>query len=515
MAARGAVRPGFGATLLALPLFLLLVGVFAVSMLVPAVYGGVVRELATARAFLYSGVLGVVIFALIGLAHAGRDPRHGALGPLVSLFSAFVILPALLAIPFYEAVRTTTFLNAYVEMVSAITTTGATMFDDPGRLNGPLHLWRAQVAWMGGLMMWIAASAILAPLNLGGFEVTARAEPGRSARRETGMTAPEVRVRIAKVSAVLIPIYVALTLLLWILLAVGGDSALVAICHAMSIMATSGISPVGGLTGTGAGMAGEAVMLLFMLFALSRLTFSTDTVTAEAGGLKRDPEFRIGLALMIVVPLVLFVRHFLGAFDVSAESELEDAARALWGSAFTVLSFLTTTGFASAFWGDAQAWSGLETPGLLLMGLALVGGGVATTAGGVKLLRVFALYLNGLREMERLVHPSSVSGAGPMGRRLQKDGAFIAWIFFMLFALSLALISILLSAAGTDFDTALVIAIAGLSTTGPLLDHASSDPIALIELGGAAKAIFVAAMILGRLETLAIIALFTPDLWRA
>ncbi|WP_415402768.1 TrkH family potassium uptake protein [Tateyamaria sp. SN3-11] len=502
------------ATVLHLPLFLLLVGAFSAAMLVPAVYGGVVRDLVAARAFLYSGLLGLTVFFLIALAHAGRDPRHGTLGPLMSLLCVFVFLPVMLAVPFFEGLRTTTFLNAYVEMVSAITTTGATIFDNPDRLNGTLHLWRAQVGWMGGLLMWVAASAILAPLNLGGFEVTARAEPGRSASRDIGMSAPEVRVRIAKVGAVLLPIYVALTLLLWILLTVGGDTSLTALCHAMSIMATSGISPVGGLTGEGSGMAGEAVMLLFMLFALSRLTFSTDTVTSEAGGLIRDPEFRIGIALVIAVPVVLFVRHFLGAVDVNAQDNLADAGRALWGSAFTVLSFLTTTGFASANWADAQAWSGLETPGLLLMGLALVGGGVATTAGGVKLLRVFALYLNGLREMERLVHPSSVSGASTMGRRLQKDGAFIAWIFFMLFAITLALISILLSAAGVPFDTALVIAVSGLSTTGPLLDVAASEPIRLIELSGAAKAIFVAAMVLGRLETLAIIALFTPDLWR-
>lgn len=514
MPARGQPRLSFGASLARLPLFLLMCGIVSASMLVPAVYAGLVRELVTARAFLYSGLLGLIIFGLISLAHAGRDARHGTLGPLMSLFSAFVFLPLILAVPFYEGLRTTTFLNAYVEMLSAVTTTGATLFSDPERLNGPLHLWRAQVGWLGGLLMWVAASAILAPLNLGGFEVTARAEPGRRTSVDVGMTAPEVRVRIGKVCVVLVPIYAGLTLLLWILLTVAGDSPLVAVSHAMSIMATSGISPIGGLGGATSGFTGEVVMLLFMLFALSRLTFSKDTVTSDYGGLLRDPEFRIGTALVLAVPAFLFLRHFVGAIDVDAEENLMAALRALWGSAFTVLSFLTTTGFASGFWGDAQAWSGLNTPGLLLMGLALIGGGVATTAGGVKLLRVYALYQNGLREMERLVHPSSVSGAGGMGRRLQKDGAFIAWIFFMLFALSLALITIALAAAGVSFETALVMSVAGLSTTGPLLQVAGDEPVRLIEMSVAAKGIFALAMVLGRLETLAIIALFTPDLWR-
>jgi trk system potassium uptake protein TrkH len=220
------------------------------------------------------------------------------------------------------------------------------------------------------------------------------------------------------------------------------------------------------------------------------------------------------MIIVLGVPAVLFLRHWIGAFDVAAEDDLESAIRAFWGAVFTVMSFLTTTGFVSSDWAEAQAWSGLETPGLILMGLALVGGGVATTAGGVKLLRVFALYLNGKRELERLVHPSSVSGAGSESRRLQRNGAFIAWIFFMLFAITLAALTMLMALFGVEFDEALVLSIAGLSTTGPLTIHAADAPIDLAGLTLSAKAVFCAAMVLGRLETLAIIALFTPDLWR-
>jgi trk system potassium uptake protein TrkH len=498
-----------------LPLFLLIFGAASLSMLMPAVHGAISRDLVSARAFLYASLLGTVIFVLIAIAHAGRTPRHGALGPLMSLFSTFVLLPVVLAIPFYEGLRTTTFFNAYFEMVSAATTTGATLFPDPERLSGTLHLWRAQVGWMGGLLMWIAASAILAPLNLGGFEVTAQAEPGRRDTVAKMYDRADPRERLMRVIVTLLPLYVGLTGVLWLLLIIGGDAALVGLCHAMSIMATSGISPVGGVENGASGFAGEAVMLLFMLFALSRLTFSSDTVTATQGGLRTDPEFRVGVIIILLVPVMLFVRHWIGAFDAAAEDELGQALRALWGSVFTVGSFLTTTGFISADWDTAQSWSGLGTPGLILLGLALVGGGVATTAGGVKLLRVFALYLNGLREMERLVHPSSVSSAGVDGRRLQRNGAFIAWIFFMLFALTLALVVVLLTLTGVSFEDAVVLSIASLANTGPLTEHATETPIRLAELGPSAKAILCAAMVMGRLETLAIIALLTPDLWRA
>jgi len=497
-----------------LPLFLLAFGAASLSMMVPALHATVTDAHATARAFLYTGLLGTVIFLLISVAHWGRTPRHGTLGPLLSLFFIMVALPVILAVPFYESLRTTTFFNAYFEMVSAITTTGATVFSDPERLSPTLNLWRGQVAWMGGLVMWVAAAAILAPLNLGGFEVTARAEPGRM-EASNRMRRADVRMRLFVTLGALFPIYAGLTLLLWLLLLVSGDTALVALCHAMATMSTSGISPIGGIQDAASGITGEAVTVLFLIFAISRLTFSTDTVTSTGQGLHTDPEFRLALVIVVLVPVLLFARHWVGALDVAQQDDLDTALRALWGSFFTVASFLTTTGFTSADWGRAHNWSGLNTPGLILLGLALVGGGVATTAGGVKLLRVVALYRQGLREMERLVHPSSVSGARGMGRRLQRQGAFIAWVFFMLFALSLSCLALAFPALGLSFQDAVVMGIAGLSNTGPLVLVAVSDPIEINTLPQAAKALFCVAMVVGRLETLAIIALMTPDLWRA
>ncbi len=146
------------------------------------------------------------------------------------------------------------------------------------------------------------------------------------------------------------------------------------------------------------------------------------------------------------------------------------------------MSFLTTTGFVSEYWAEARSWSGLRTPGLILMGLALVGGGVATTAGGVKLLRVYALYRNGMREMEQLVHPTLRLRRRRRRRRLQSGGAFIAWIFFMLFALSFAGVTLALTLVGVSFDEALVLAIAALSTTGPLTQVGGEAPILLMTL---------------------------------
>jgi trk system potassium uptake protein len=80
--------------------------------------------------------------------------------------------------------------------------------------------------------------------------------------------------------------------------------------------------------------------------------------------------------------------------------------------------------------------------------------------------------------------------------------------------LSLAAVTLLLTFVGAPFADALVMSVATLSTTGPLMEFAADAPIMLIQLGDGAKIILCAAMVLGRLETLAIIALLTPALWR-
>ena len=500
--------------ILRLPLFLLIWGIASVSMWLPATHALVLDDHPTSQSFFYSGIVGLMLVTFIGLSMGNRVPRYGMLGQLLSLLATFAVLPLFLAVPVYDALQNTSYLNAYFDMVSAVTTTGADVFADPGRLPPSLHLWRAQVAWLGGLLMWIAASAVLAPLSLGGFEVTARGEPGRGGQVPAHLQRGDPRRQLVIVTKALVPIYVGLTLALWVLLMMTGEQSLVGLSHAMSVMATSGISAVGGVENANSGLAGEMVMFLFMFFALSRLTFSTDTTTSSQVRLDRDPEFRVGLILIVGIPTLLFLRHWLAAFEVSASENVSQALHSLWGAVFTVMSFLTTTGFESADWVSTQKWSGLGTSGLILLGLALVGGGVATTAGGVKLLRVYALYLNGLREMERLVHPSSVSGEGAGNKRLQKNGAFVAWVFFMLFALTLAVISISLAALGADFEQALVLAIAALSTTGPLINVAGESAISLALLAPSAKVVLCFAMVLGRLETLAIIALLTPNLWR-
>ena len=507
--------------ILSTPLLVILMGVGALAMYVPAIYAYVDNDHYTARVFLYGGTLFSILTGMIGLATAAGASTNLVRSHLLAMLGAFTLLPIMLAVPFYEALRSTSFSNAYFEMVSSFTTTGASLYE-PSRLPDALHLWRALVGWMGGFWVWVTAISVLAPLNLGGFEVTATsAGSGNRSNQFTQISqVANASQRLVRYTVQLFPIYASLTLALWIMLLLAGDNSLVAVTHAMSTMATSGISAIGGLNQSGgsaanSGLIGEALIFVFLFFATSRVLFSRDTQLRGIKGLGKDPEFKIGIILVVVLPLLLFARHWLGAYEADFETDISAAFRALWGSAFMVLSFLTTTGFESSDWADARSWSGLTSPGLMLLGLAIMGGGVATTAGGIKLLRVYALYKHGSREMERLLHPSSVGGSAKQGRQARRFGAQISWIFFMLFGMSVALVMLGLSLTGLSFENAMIFAVSALSTTGPLVSVASETPLPYAALGDVAKYILAAAMILGRLETLAIIALLNPALWRS
>ena len=503
------------------PFFVQLMALAAVAMLLPSIHALVLEDFRGARVFLYGFILTGLFALLVGLAVAGQPPAREPRRYLLTVFFAYILLPVLFAIPFIAARPwLVTPFEGWFEMLSAFTTTGATLYDSPYLLSPSMHLWRGLVGWLGGFLIWVTAFAIMAPMNLGGFEVRATGQVGETSDRDRSQIGASTTpgVRINRIAARLAPVYAGLTGLLWLLLMISGQTGAVALIHAMSTLSTSGISPTGGVHFAAGGRVAEIFILGFLVFALSRVTFLKEGRAETGGRLLGDPEIRLAIVLVATLTAVLFLRHFIGAIEEGSSlvkvEGLAAALQALWGTLFTVASFLTTTGFQSADWLTATDWSTLETPGLLLIAMALAGGGIATTAGGVKLLRLYALYKLSRREVERLIHPHSIGGAGAEARRIRRQGATIAWVFLMLFSVSFAAVMVLLSLTGIQFETALVLAASALTTCGPLAEVGGEVPISYAGIPALAQGILAAAMVLGRLEALVIIALFNVEFWR-
>jgi trk system potassium uptake protein TrkH len=130
------------------------------------------------------------------------------------------------------------------------------------------------------------------------------------------------------------------------------------------------------------------------------------------------------------------------------------------------------------------------------------------------LLRVYALFRQGEHELVRLVHPNAITGRGENARRLRQEGAYLAWIFFMIFALTVCAIMMALTLTGIPFATAMILAVSALTTTGPLADVAGPAAISYVAIAPTAQAVLGVAMVVGRLEMLALLVLFAPDSWR-
>ncbi len=494
------------------PLLITLMGLCAVSMYGPMTVAVAQEDWLEARTFFYNGTFFLILTGLLGIPFLGRAKRRSAIEHLAGIFFAFLALPVIMAVPVSGLVGSLSFFHIYFEMLSSFTTTGASLIDNPASVSDAVHFWRGLVGWMGGLMILIVALAIFAPLNIGGFEVYSTTH-GTAVGGEFIIKA-DIETRIARFSRQIMPVYVMLTGILGVALVMAGERPLVGAMHAMAILSTSGISPVGGIQGAQGGLVIEFMMFLFMFFAVSRYTFLQDREGRGWKNFKADKEINIALICVVAIPLLLFARHWTAAFEVDAERDSVAAFASLWGGIFTVLSFLTTTGFESLSWNSSRYWSGLDTPGLIFMALAVMGGGVATTAGGVKLLRIYALFKHGSREMQKLRYPNSVGGSGKKARSLRREGAYIAWIFLMLFTLILAVVMLALSATGLAFENSLTLAVAGLSTTGPLLHIATDAGLNYSDISDMAKVILCGAMILGRMEALAVIALLNANYWR-
>jgi trk system potassium uptake protein TrkH len=479
-------------------ILVVLIALTALAMLLPAAIGFSLREHRAARAFLYSAILLASFSGLIHLANRGRKTGPGPFShPFYVLTAAYLLLPPIMAIPLTEAVPGLTLWRAWFEMISSFTTTGASLLD----ANAPLsvHLWRALVAWGGGAFVLVYAVAILAPMNLGGFEVLTSGAAG--ANSESAFQVLDARragnrgdlgAALRMVGAA----YAGLTLLLWMGLSLTGVPPLRGLILAMGTVSTSGIVAPGGAP-VNPGFLGEVMIALVLFTALTRLIWT------GAKGAQHKEWMRTELALALVVLAIVTL--------LAASLVPGGGLAALWAAFFTALSFLTTTGYVSTVAADGGGLT-LGQGGVMLLCLAAIGGGVATTAGGIKLMRVYALFWQMRHELNHLVHPSSVGGDGPAKRALRREGAFAAWLFVMIFLFSLLVGVAVLTVLGQTLESALRLMLAALTTTGPL---AQTGAAALgvpdyAALGVLEQGLLAGAMIIGRLDFLLLLSVFWP-----
>ena len=503
--------PKLGVNFKNLPLFFQVLGISCSLMIIVAGYALVSDLFREARIFLYTGLTGFLILSLVVLATSNRNLKETGLSQLFSLVFSFLVLPLFLAVPGWIILPNVNFTDIYLDMVSAFTTTGLPVFEIEF-LSKPIHLWRALIAWFGGGLIWIAAFVILLPANLGGFEVFSNKQEALNSNRK--LTLDERSITLVKVSQKLVPLYSVLTIILWGLLTILGTDGYTSLIRALSVVSTSGISGPSKFDSDEAGLLGEIVILLFLFLAVSHHIINFIYQRIKFNRIITDTEIRLGLLIVFIVTVLISFKQ-LSQTNISSNSidSLAGILKLIWGNFFTAFSFMTTNGYVSSFWKGSISSDEVTHISLILIGLCLFGGGVATTAGGIKLLRISILFSAFSNETGKLLHPSSVVNNNKFTKSLDIS-VYMAWVFFMLFIVSLATLTIILSMFGILFEDSLLLVVSCLTTTGPLLQIVGLENYSIIELSLSSKIILILTMILGRLEILVALSLITFGIWK-
>jgi trk system potassium uptake protein TrkH len=244
----------------------------------------------------------------------------------------------------------------------------------------------------------------------------------------------------------------------------------------------------------------EMIAVVFML--LSGVNFALHFLVVRHNSLKiylNDPEFRGYLTTLgVVFLLVFFSLYLMGVYNSWSES----FTRGL----FQAVSIGTTTGFTTA---DYSLWPGFIS--ILLLFSSFVGGCAGSTGGGIKVIRFMLLIKQGVREINRLIHPNAEIPIRIGNKTIPRRVVEAIWGFFALYVASFSLMYLMLASTGLDLMTAFSAVAASINNLGPGLAGVGAN---YASLNDPAKWILCFGMLLGRLEVFTLLVLLTPAFWR-
>jgi trk system potassium uptake protein len=360
------------------------------------------------------------------------------------------------AIPFVLALNAS-LADAVFESTSGITTTGATVFSGLGDMPISIRWYRQQLQWMGGLGIIVLAVAILPMLRVGGMQVYKAEATGPV--KESRLTP-----RIAETAKALWLIYIGLTAVCAAAYWAAGMSLFDAVTHSL---------------------LNHRHGRVFDPRCIDRpFRQRPDRLAGGVLPVRRQPQLRPALPGpapghgpgLPKRPGAEVVRH-------PAAAGLDHHAVLLWRqqvydnfwdsiryATFQAVSYTTTTGFATA---DVYLWPG--TLPLLLILVSGLGGCAGATTGGFKIIRVYLVTKQGLRELQRLIHPRAVVPLKFGGRTLNQEVANAVWGYVSLYIVCVVVLTLIVSGIEHDLVTAVSVVFSAMNNLGPALGEAGAN----------------------------------------
>jgi trk/ktr system potassium uptake protein len=470
----------------------LLVAILGATMMLPML-ADLVEGRGEWHVFLQSSVITVLVGGLIALS-CSNGLREGLTIQQTFLLTTgvWVALPIFGALPFMFGETELRFVDAFFESMSGLTTTGSTVISGLDQLPRGLLLWRGLLQWLGGIGIIVVAMVFLPELRVGGMQIF---------RSEGFDTFGKILPRATEISSRISVIYITLTMTCALAYAAAGMSAFDASVHAMTTVATGGFANYDASFGAFSG-ASEYVAVIFMLLAALPFVRFVQITAGSARPLFEDTQIRAFLATALVLVLVLTVWNlaYTGATG-------EPAVRK---TLFNTVSLMTGTGYASE---DYMTWGGF--PVTLLFFVGLIGGCAGSTACSIKIFRYQLLFASIKAQLQRIRSPHGIFTPRYAGRPVGSDVLSSVMSFFVFFIVTMGAVAWMLGLTGLDLTTSVSGAAAALANIGPGLGQEIGPAGNFGGLNDTSKWILVAAMLIGRLELLAVYAILTVQFWRA
>lgn len=440
-------------------------------------------------------VLTGVVSAILGvLAIKVKKPKNMVLyqkAGFASTALSWILLSLVGCMPFWLSGEIPSFIDAFYETVSGITTTGATILNDVEALSKGMLMWRSFLHWLGGMGVIVFLLAIIP--KLGGQQniFLMKAEsPGPI----IGKAVPRMR----NYATMLYGIYITLTALEFILLLFGGLNVFEAINTSFSTAGTGGFGIYNSNAAAFDSYYVQTVIAVFMLLFGINFSVYLCLIARKFKQSLKFEELWIYLGIVAVSTAII-------AFNISSIYKPYDAFHQ---SFFYVSSIISTTGFGLT---DVNKWPELSKTVIII--LTFIGASAGSTGGGFKISRIILLFKEVRKEFSLLVHPRNVKLVKMDGKAVNHDIMRTTSMYLVLYIGVFAISFLLVSIDNMDFTTSFTAVAANLNNTGPGLGVVG--PVGnYADFSILSKIVFIFDMLAGRLEIYPLLLLFAPSAWK-
>ena len=444
-------------------------------------------------AFIVSTLLtfgGAFIFLFFGHEAKNSLSRRDA---YVVVAASWVIFSFFGMFPFLIHGSVSSITDAYFETMSGFTTTGATVIDDVESLPHGLLFWRSLMQWIGGLGIVFFTVALLPQLVGGSVKVFAA--------EATGPMRSKMHPRLSTTAKWIWSIYMLLTIACGLSFWLAGMDWFEATNYSMSTTATGGFSIHNGTIFLASPLI-EYLAILFQFLAGINFTLLYMSIFKfKYSSLFRNSEFKIYI-ITIALATVWIMYLLLTRMDYDFELAFRSAL-------FQVVSFITTTGLSNM---DAGTWPHITWA--ILGVLMFMGACAGSTTGGFKSIRVLMLLKVLRNEFRHILHPNAVLPVKMSGQSIPQGRLVTLLAFFTIYVLTLFITTIIMVVSGVDITNAATISLSLISNVGAGLDTNIGPQMSWADLSDGIKWLCSFLMLVGRLEIITVLVLFTRSFWK-